>query len=249
VPRKGPARAGLKFGGRVLEKPMKRILVVEDEQAIREMVGFALKKAGMQFEEATDAEQALVAIASNPPDLVLLDWMLPGMSGVDLARRLRHDDVTAGLPIILLTARVEESDRVHGLEVGADDYITKPFSPRELIARINAVLRRSGAELEDQPLEFDGLSLDPVGHRVRVNGDPLNLAPTEFRLLHFFMSHPDRVYSREQLLDRVWGRGVFVEERTVDVHIRRLRKALNRRGHDRFIQTVRGAGYRFSVRD
>jgi two-component system phosphate regulon response regulator PhoB len=228
---------------------MKRILVVEDEQAIREMVGFALKKAGFQFEEVADAEQALVSIASQTPDLVLLDWMLPGMSGVDLARRLRREELTAAIPIILLTARVEESDRVYGLEVGADDYVTKPFSPRELIARINAVLRRSTALSEDRLIEYDGLSLDPVGHRVQADGQALNLAPTEFRLLHFFMSNPDRVYSREQLLDYVWGRGVFVEERTVDVHIRRLRKALGVRGHDRFIQTVRGAGYRFSTRD
>ena len=228
---------------------MKRILVVEDEHAIREMIGFALKKAGLQFEEAADAEQALVAIASNPPDLVLLDWMLPGLNGVELARRLRREEVTAKLPIILLTARVEENDRVHGLEVGADDYITKPFSPRELIARINAVLRRSPAAGVETALEFCGLQLDPVGHRVQADGRRLNLAPTEFRLLHFFMSNPDRVYSREQLLDRVWGRGIFVEERTVDVHIRRLRKALAAHTYDRFIQTVRGAGYRFSIRD
>ena len=228
---------------------MKRILVVEDEHAIREMIGFALKKAGLQFEEAADAEQALVAIASNPPDLVLLDWMLQGLNGVELARRLRREEVTAKLPIILLTARVEENDRVHGLEVGADDYITKPFSPRELIARINAVLRRSPAAGEETALEFCGLQLDPVGHRVQADGRRLNLAPTEFRLLHFFMSNPNRVYSREQLLDRVWGRGIFVEERTVDVHIRRLRKALAAHTYDRFIQTVRGAGYRFSTRD
>ena len=228
---------------------MERILVVEDEQAIREMVGFALKKAGFQFAEVADAEQALVSIASQTPDLVLLDWMLPGMSGVDLARRLRREELTAAIPIILLTARVEESDRVYGLEVGADDYVTKPFSPRELIARINAVLRRTTGLSEDRLIEYDGLSLDPVGHRVRADDQALNLAPTEFRLLHFFMSNPDRVYSREQLLDHVWGRGVFVEERTVDVHIRRLRKALGAKGHDRFIQTVRGAGYRFSIRD
>jgi two-component system, OmpR family, phosphate regulon response regulator PhoB len=228
---------------------MKRILVVEDEQAIREMIGFALKKDGLQFEEAADAEKALVAIASNPPDLVLLDWMLPGLSGVELARRLRREDVTAKLPIILLTARVEENDRVHGLEVGADDYITKPFSPRELIARINAVLRRSQAGSEERPIEFAGLQLDPVGHRVQADGRRLDLAPTEYRLLHFFMTNPDRVYSREQLLDHVWGRGIYVEERTVDVHIRRLRKALAAQTYDRFIQTVRGAGYRFSTRD
>ena len=213
------------------------------------MIGFALKKDGLQFEEAADAEKALVAIASNPPDLVLLDWMLPGLSGVELARRLRREDVTAKLPIILLTARVEENDRVHGLEVGADDYITKPFSPRELIARINAVLRRSQAGSEERPIEFAGLQLDPVGHRVQADGRRLDLAPTEYRLLHFFMTNPDRVYSREQLLDHVWGRGIFVEERTVDVHIRRLRKALAAQTYDRFIQTVRGAGYRFSTRD
>ncbi|HFD81486.1 MAG TPA: phosphate regulon transcriptional regulatory protein PhoB [Gammaproteobacteria bacterium] len=227
---------------------MKRILVVEDEQAIREMVGFALERAGFRFEEAADAEQALVMIASRPPDLVVLDWMLPGMSGVELARRLRSEDMTSRLPIILLTARVEENDRIHGLEVGADDYMTKPFSPRELVARINAVLRRTSSPEEERPIEYEGLSLDPAGHRVQADGTALELAPTEFRLLHFFMTHPDRVYSREQLLDRVWGRGVFVEERTVDVHIRRLRKALAGRGHDRFIQTVRGSGYRFSTR-
>jgi two-component system phosphate regulon response regulator PhoB len=228
---------------------MKRILVVEDEQPIREMVGFALRKAGLKVEEAADAEQALPKLVSNPPDLLLLDWMLPGMSGIELARWLRRDKMTARLPIIMLTARSEEGDRVHGLEVGADDYITKPFSPRELVARINAVLRRSQEEADEQPIEFEGLSLDPVGHRVQADGQALNLAPTEFRLLHFFMSNPDRVYTRERLLDHVWGRGVFVEERTVDVHVRRLRKALANQGYDRFIQTVRGAGYRFSMRD
>ncbi len=175
--------------------------------------------------------------------------MLPGMSGVELARRLRREETTADLPVILLTARVGEDDRVHGLEVGADDYVTKPFSPRELIARVHAVLRRSHTLSDERPIRYDGLSLDPLGHRVEVDGEALNLAPTEFRLLHFFMNNPDRVYSRERLLDYVWGRGVFVEERTVDVHIRRLRKALTARGYDRFIQTVRGAGYRFSVRD
>ncbi len=226
---------------------MMRILVVEDERAIRDMIGFALKQAGLQCEESADAEHALASIVSNPPDLVLLDWMLPGMSGSDLIRRLRSDEITVGLPIIMLTARVEESDRIHGLELGADDYITKPFSPRELVARIKAVLRRTRELIDEKPIEHAGLSLDPVGHRVQTDGETLNLAPTEFRLLHFFMSNPDRVYSREQLLDRVWGRGVFVEERTVDVHIRRLRKALEDRAYDRFIQTVRGAGYRFST--
>jgi len=226
---------------------MTRILIVEDELAICDMIGFVLKKAGMQYDESADAEQALIAIASNPPDLVLLDWMLPGMSGPDLVRRLRSEEITARLPVIMLTARVGENDRVFGLDLGADDYVTKPFSPRELVARINAVLRRNQERTDEQPIEFDGLSLDPVGHRVQSDGEVLNLAPTEFRLLKFFMSNPDRVYSREQLLDRVWGRGIFVEERTVDVHIRRLRKALAARAYDRFIQTVRGAGYRFST--
>lgn len=228
---------------------MTRILVVEDEQPIREMIGFALKKDGLQVEEVGDAEQALIAIASNPPDMLLLDWMLPGMSGIELARRLRREETTSLLPIILLTARSGENDRVHGLEVGADDYVTKPFSPRELIARVHAVLRRSQSVSDERSIRYQGLALDPVGHRVEVDGEVLSLAPTEFRLLHFFMSNPDRVYSRERLLDYVWGRGVFVEERTVDVHIRRLRKALAERGYDRFIQTVRGAGYRFSARD
>lgn len=225
---------------------MKRILVVEDEPAIREMLGFSLTKAGFRFEEAVDAEQALLAIAASPPDLVLLDWMLPGMSGVDLARRLRREELTAALPIIMLTARSEENDRVRGLETGADDYVSKPFSPRELIARIHAVLRRTQPEAEEEAIHIGGLTLNPVDHRVKVGDEDIELAPTEFRLLSFFMHHPDRVYSREQLLDRVWGRGIYVEERTVDVHIRRLRKALATHDYDRFIQTVRGTGYRFS---
>jgi len=225
---------------------MKRILVVEDEPAIREMLGFSLTKAGFRFEEAVDAEQALLAIAASPPDLVLLDWMLPGMSGVDLARRLRREELTAALPIIMLTARSEENDRVRGLETGADDYVSKPFSPRELIARIHAVLRRTQPETEEEAIHIGGLTLNPVDHRVKVGDEDIELAPTEFRLLSFFMHHPDRVYSREQLLDRVWGRGIYVEERTVDVHIRRLRKALATHDYDSFIQTVRGTGYRFS---
>ncbi len=199
-----------------------------------------------RFEEAVDAEQALLAIAASPPDLVLLDWMLPGMSGVDLARRLRREELTAALPIIMLTARSEENDRVRGLETGADDYVSKPFSPRELIARIHAVLRRTQPEAEEEAIHIGGLTLNPVDHRVKVGDEDIELAPTEFRLLSFFMHHPDRVYSREQLLDRVWGRGIYVEERTVDVHIRRLRKALATHDYDRFIQTVRGTGYRFS---
>lgn len=227
---------------------MKKVLLVEDEPTIGEMVGFALEKAGFGFRLVADAEQALLEIAANPPDLLLLDWMLPGMSGIDLARRLRKEEMTSALPIILLTARGDENDRVHGLETGADDYVTKPFSPRELIARIQAVLRRSAAVSASAPIEFNGLSLDPLAHRVSMKGEKIELAPTEFRLLRFFMGHPDRVYSREQLLNHVWGRGVFVEERTVDVHIRRLRKALGNQGYDVYIQTVRSAGYRFSAR-
>ena len=224
------------------------ILIIEDEPAIRDMVGFALERAGFQWSAAGDAEEGQARIADAVPDLILLDWMLPGMSGVDLARRMKRDEITAKIPIIMLTAKGEEADRVRGLEVGADDYVVKPFSPRELVARIQAVLRRTQPEQQPTELEVDGLVLDPGGHWVTAAGDSLELGPTEFRLLHFFMSHPNRVYSREQLLDRVWGRNVYVEERTVDVHIRRLRKALALHGHDKLVQTVRGAGYRFSTR-
>ncbi len=224
------------------------ILIIEDEPAIRDMVGFALERAGFAWDAAGDAEEGQARIADGAPDLILLDWMLPGMSGVDLARRMKRDELTAKIPIIMLTAKGEEADRVRGLEVGADDYVVKPFSPRELVARIQAVLRRTRPEEQASELEVDGLVLDPSGHWVTAQGDTLEMGPTEFRLLHFFMSHPDRVYSREQLLDRVWGRNVYVEERTVDVHIRRLRKALALHGHDKLVQTVRGAGYRFSTR-
>ncbi|WP_297528600.1 phosphate regulon transcriptional regulator PhoB [Thiohalobacter sp.] len=222
------------------------ILIVEDEAAIRDMVRFALERAEFETREAGDAAAAQVAIADQPPDLILLDWMLPDLSGIDLARRLRKDELTRDIPVIMLTARGEEEDKIRGLEVGADDYITKPFSPRELVARIRAVLRRVRGEGGERPIEIEGLILDPVGHRVSAHGEPLEMGPTEFRLLHFFMAHPERVFSRSRLLDSVWGRNVYVEERTVDVHIRRLRKALAPHGHDRLIQTVRGAGYRFS---
>ncbi len=224
----------------------KRILLVEDEAAIREMTAMALERAGYHVEEAEDASAAERAVTDNLPDLILMDWMLPGSSGVELARRFRRDDYTREVPIIMLTARSEEDDRIRGLESGADDYVTKPFSPRELVARIKAVMRRSSAEQEEGQLTVNGLVLDSHSHRVSANGTVLEMGPTEFRLLQFFMSHPERVYSRSQLLDMVWSRGSFVEERTVDVHIRRLRKALADESFDRFIQTVRGAGYRFS---
>lgn len=227
----------------------KHILIVEDEQAIREMVSFALGRAGFELEEAADAVEAQERLAERLPDLILLDWMLPGISGIDLARRLKRDEYTRDVPVIMLTARGEEDDKVGGLEAGADDYVTKPFSPRELVARIKAVLRRAHPEAEDSPIVVDELKLDPGSHRVSAKGDALDMGPTEFRLLRFFMLHPERVYSRSQLLDRVWGRNTYVEERTVDVHILRLRKVLSGHGYDRFVQTVRGAGYRFSTGD
>lgn len=225
------------------------ILVVDDEPAIRELVTFALERSGFRWLAAGDAAEAQALIADQPPDLVLLDWMLPGLSGVDLARRLKRDEHAGDIPIILLTARSEERDKLQGFESGADDYVTKPFSPRELVARVQAVLRRSGSRKAAQLIEVQGLALDPNSHRVTAGGTPVALGPTEFRLLRFFMTHPERVFSRERLLDNVWGRNVYVEERTVDVHIRRLRKALAPHGCDSMIQTVRGAGYRFSSRE
>ncbi|MBZ4193630.1 MAG: phosphate regulon transcriptional regulator PhoB [Candidatus Contendobacter sp.] len=226
----------------------KCILIVEDEQPIREMVMFALANAGYAVREAADAWQAQLCIAERLPDLVLLDWMLPGISGIDYARRLKKDDLSREVPIIMLTARAEEEDTVQGLESGADDYMTKPFSPRELVARIRAVLRRGGPAGEEEMLRANGLAIDLCSHRVSAGDTLLEMAPTEYRLLEFFMGHPERVYSRGQLLDRVWGSNVYVEERTVDVHIRRLRKVLEPHGHDPLIQTVRGTGYRFSTR-
>jgi len=223
------------------------VLVVEDEPAIQELIAYNLKQAGHQPLRADNAEQALVLVASALPDLVLLDWMLPGLSGVELAKRLRADKRTRAIPIIMLTARSEEQDKLQGLEIGADDYITKPFSPRELNARIKAVLRRRAPEMTDDLVKLGGLSLDPASHRVTGKGQPIDLGPTEFRLLHFLMTHPERVHSRTQLLDQIWGDHVFVEERTVDVHIRRLRKALEPTHLDGLVQTVRGTGYRFSA--
>ncbi len=222
------------------------ILLVEDESGIQELVKFNLTQSGHAVLCADSAEQALMLTRDTMPDLVLLDWMLPGMSGMELARIFRADVRMKQVPIIMLTARGDERDRVLGLETGADDYITKPFSPRELSARIKAVLRRRAPQMTEDRVEMQGLSLDPVSHRVMGNGILLDLGPTEFRLLHFLMTHPERVYSRAQLLDQVWGDHVFVEERTVDVHIRRLRLGLELSGHDAMIETVRGAGYRLS---
>ncbi len=223
------------------------ILVVEDEPAIQELISYGLRQAGHETFCAGDAEQAMKIVNDVLPDLVLLDWMLPGMSGIEFAKMLRQVPRTKNIPIIMLTARTEESDKVSGLEVGADDYITKPFSPRELVARIKAVLRRRSPEAADDIVEISGLRLDPVTHRVTVSDHEVILGPTEFRLLYFLMTHPERVHSRSQLLDGVWGDHVFVEDRTVDVHIRRLRKILEPVGKDGLVQTVRGSGYRLSV--
>lgn len=226
-----------------------KILIVEDEQAIREMVCLALNQAGFDCREAADTNEAQNRILEAVPDLILLDWMLPGASGIDYARKLRREKLTQTVPIVMLTARTQEEDKVRGLDTGADDYITKPFSTRELVARIKALLRRTAPQATDQPVEVSGLSLDPVTHRVQAQGRQLDLGPMEFKLLHFFMTHPERVHSRGSILDSVWGANVYVEERTVDVHIRRLRKALTPSGFERLIQTVRGAGYRLSAQD
>jgi two-component system phosphate regulon response regulator PhoB len=226
----------------------RQILVVEDERPIREMIAFGLRRAGFEVIEAEDVKAARARMADRRPDLVLVDWMLPDMSGLELTRALKRDKDTREVPVIMLTARAEEQDKVSGLEGGADDYVTKPFSPRELLARINAVLRRSGTAPTDEVVEAGGLVLDAAGHRVMCGEATVPLGPTEYRLLSFFMLHPERVYSRGQLLDRVWGGNVYVEERTVDVHIRRLRKALEGFEADHLIQTVRGAGYRFSTK-
>tara|TARA_R110000772_G_scaffold60993_1_gene137462 strand:+ start:3323 stop:4030 length:708 start_codon:yes stop_codon:yes gene_type:complete len=229
-------------------KMAKRVLLVEDEAPIREMLKFVLEQSGYETIEAEDFDVALEKMVEPYPDLILLDWMLPGGSGVQLAKRLKQHEFTRDIPIIMVTARGEEEDKVRGLDSGADDYVTKPFSPKELVARIKAVIRRVTPTSSDELIEFSGLKLDPVSHRASANDEPLDMGPTEFKLLHFFMSHAERVYSREQLLDNVWGTNVYVEDRTVDVHIRRLRKAISRFGHDNMIQTVRGSGYRFSVK-
>ncbi|MFC0337483.1 two component transcriptional regulator, winged helix family [Kushneria avicenniae] len=223
------------------------VLIVDDEAPIREMIAMALEMADFRILEAEEAKTAHELVVDERPDLILLDWMLPGVSGIDLARRLKRESTTRDIPIVLLTARGEEDNKVQGLESGADDYITKPFSPRELIARLKAVLRRTTPAGVEETVEVDGLLLDPVSHRVSVDGQALEIGPTEYRLLQFFMTHQERAYTRTQLLDQVWGGNVYVEERTVDVHIRRLRKVLGD-AHQHLVQTVRGTGYRFSSR-
>lgn len=228
--------------------PTTQILIVEDESAVRELLASTLAGAGYEVLEAPDAPSAQELLAGNSPSLVLLDWMLPGMSGLEFAKWLKDDRQLNELPVIMLTARDEENYKVLGLEAGIDDYVTKPFSTRELLARIKAVLRRSGGESRERIQVDGGLEMDLVQHRVLAGDQPLSVGPTEFKLLHFFLTHQERVYSRSQLLDLVWGRNVYIEERTVDVHIRRLRKALEPHSLENLVQTVRGVGYRFSVR-
>ena len=225
------------------------ILVVEDEDAIRGMLMMVLEQAGLTPIAAADAEEAQKVLDDSTPDLILLDWMLPGISGVEWARRLKKEPIYRDIPIIVLTARGEEEDKVRGLEIGADDYMTKPFSPKELVARIRAVLRRSGKIQGQAQVTLGDLMLDTEQHRLSIGDKQLEVSPTEFRLMHFFMTHPDKVYSRTQLLDQVWGRSVYIEERTIDVHIRRLRKILEEYGREDLVQTVRGFGYRFSLVD
>lgn len=228
-----------------MKQPNKTILIVDDEPPIREMIAVALEMAGYCCLEAGNTQQAYSLILDENPQLILLDWMLPSTSGIEFARRLKQDDRTCEIPIIMLTAKGEESNKISGLEAGADDYITKPFSPRELVARIKAVLRRTSPMSTEKLIKINGLSLDPSSHRVSINDTPLDIGPIEYRLLEFFMTHQDRAYNRTQLLDQVWGGNVYVEERTVDVQIRRLRKALGPE-YEGLIQTVRGTGYRFS---
>jgi two-component system phosphate regulon response regulator PhoB len=228
---------------------VRQILIVEDEQPIREMVAFALRRAGFDVREAGNSQDARVRLTDERPDLLLVDWMLPDMSGLELTRLVKRDPATRDLPIIMLTARAAEGDKVAGLDGGADDYMTKPFSPRELLSRINAVLRRSAGVADGDTMEVAGLKMDRASHRVTAGSQEVSLGPTEYRMLEFFMQNPERVYARAQLLDRIWGGNVYIEERTIDVHIRRLRKALEEVGLAHLVQTVRGSGYRFSARE
>ena len=221
------------------------ILVIDDEPAIRDMLQIALDAAGFKVVLAEDAKQAYPIIIDTPPDLILLDWMMPGTSGIELLRRLRRDEIH--VPVIMLTAKVEEASKISGLDSGADDYIAKPFSPRELVSRVKAVLRRTSEESIKEVIFAGALKLDQLNRRVNIGDTLVSLGPTEYKLLQFFLTHQDRVYTRDQILDNVWGRNVYLDERTVDVHIRRLRKAISIAGHENYVQTVRGAGYRFSI--
>lgn len=236
-----------KMNDKVEIMPKHRILIVDDEASIRDMLSLALEAAGFNVLQAENAQLGHAAIIDHQPDLVLLDWMMPGTTGLELLRRLKRDELTAQIPIIMLTAKAEEDHKIAGLDAGADDYIPKPFSPRELVSRVNAVLRRIDRDALKEPISIGDLVFDPLGHRVSIAGETINLAPTEYRLLQFFLTHQERVYSRGQLLDYVWGGNVYLDERTVDVHIRRLRKAISVAGHENYVQTVRGAGYRFSA--
>ena len=227
--------------------PKHTILLVDDEAAIRDMLSLALEAADYNVLVAENAQQAHATIIDRHPDLVLLDWMMPGTTGLELLRRLKRDELTAKIPVIMLTAKTEEDSKISGLDAGADDYISKPFSPRELMSRVKAVLRRIGRDELKEPITVGELIFDPIGHRVSIANEPINLGPTEYRLLQFFLTHQERVYSRDQILDYVWGGNVYLDERTVDVHIRRLRKAISVAGYDNYVQTVRGAGYRFST--
>lgn len=235
------------MNNKVITMPKHTVLIVDDEAAIRDMLCIALEAADFNVLDAENAQQAHAAIIDKQPDLVLLDWMMPGTTGLELLRRLKRDDLTAKIPVIMLTAKAEEDSKISGLDAGADDFIPKPFSPRELISRVKAVLRRVGREELQEPISIGQLVFDPVGHRVSIADQAINLGPTEYRLLQFFLTHQERVYSRDQILDYVWGGNIYLDERTVDVHIRRLRKAISVAGHENYVQTVRGAGYRFSA--
>ena len=227
--------------------PKHTILLVDDEAAIRDMLAIALEAAGYNVLQAENAQQAHACIIDRHPHLVLLDWMMPGTTGLELLRRLKRDELTEKIPVIMLTAKAEEDSKISGLDAGADDYIAKPFSPRELVSRVKAVLRRIGREELKDIITVDQLSFDPLSHRVSIADKDINLGPTEYRMLQFFLTHQERVYSRDQILDYVWGGNAYLDERTVDVHIRRLRKAISVAGHENYVQTVRGAGYRFST--
>tara|TARA_Y100000813_G_scaffold181900_1_gene151239 strand:+ start:65 stop:781 length:717 start_codon:yes stop_codon:yes gene_type:complete len=226
----------------------KTVLIVDDEAAIREMVSLALETAKFNVLEASDSQEGRAIIIDSQPDVVLLDWMMPGTTGLELLRRLRRDPLTEKIPVILLTAKTSEDSKITGLDSGADDFISKPFSPKELVSRIRAVIRRSTVTEPSEPIKVGEMLFDPESHRVSICDEPVEIGPTEYRMLQFFLTHQERVYSRDQILDHVWGPNVYLDERTVDVHIRRLRKAISVAGHEKYVQTVRGAGYRFSTR-